>query len=146
MMTTANYIVTKDIAQRSGMIASRYRTADGRFILNERDLARVRLTPEEFVSGLAGVEMISAEVAKTLIRQGGFQMGDTLSQEDTLPPAPSNLEGESESASSNLEGEDESEVENGHHGGSEDTEGITTQGEGETPAEGEETNDTEEEA
>ena len=108
-MTTANYIVTRDIAQRSGMIASRYRTEDGRFILNERDLARVRLTPEEFVSGLAGVEMISAEVAKTLIRQNNYQMGENA------PIEPVNDEG-----------------------------GITAQGE--TPAEGEETNNTEEEA
>lgn len=111
MMTTANYIVTKDIAQRSGMIASRYRTEDGRFILNERDLARVRLTPEEYVSGLAGVEMITTEVAKTLIRQNNYQMGENA------PIEPANDEG-----------------------------GITGQEEGETPAEGEETNNTEEEA
>lgn len=76
MIDTAIYIVDRDIAIRSGLLESRYRTADGRFVLNKRDLARVRLTADEFITGLTGVEKVTPEEAKTLIAQGGFKMGD----------------------------------------------------------------------
>lgn len=76
MLDTAIYIVERDIARRSGLLASRYRTADGRFVLNNRDLARVRMTAEEYVTGLQGIEKVTHEEARTLIARGGFKMGD----------------------------------------------------------------------
>lgn len=77
-MQTATYLVTREIALRSGMIDSRYRTADGRFVLNDRDLSRVRFTPDEYVSGLSGVEKITEAEVETLIRQNNYTLGDSL--------------------------------------------------------------------
>ena len=75
MMDAATYLVSEDIARRSGLIDSRYRIADGRFVLNDRDLARIRFTTDEYVSGLPGVEKTTSEEAQTLIAQNNFQLG-----------------------------------------------------------------------
>ena len=80
-LATQLYLVTKDIAIRSGLIESRYRIADGRFVLDNKDLSRVRFTPYEYISGLAGVEKVSDEDAETLIAQNGYQMGDDVEQQ-----------------------------------------------------------------
>lgn len=80
-LATQLYLVTKDIAIRSGLIESRYRIADGRFVLDNKDLSRVRFTPDEYISGLAGVEKVSEEEAETLIAQNGYQMGDEVEQQ-----------------------------------------------------------------
>lgn len=74
-------MASADIARRAGVISSSYRTADGRFILSEHDLRSVRfsMTPEEYVTGL-DVEIVSEETSKTLIRDGGYQIGE--------PPVP----------------------------------------------------------
>lgn len=74
-LETAIYLVSEEIARRSGLTGSRYRTEDGRYLLNDRDLSRVRLTTEEYVSGLRGVEKISVQEAKTLMRQNNFAIG-----------------------------------------------------------------------
>lgn len=79
---TATYLVTKEIAIRSGLIESRYRIKDGRFVLNNRDLSRVRFTIDEYINGLSGVEKVSAEEAKTLIRQNNFSLGYIPSHEE----------------------------------------------------------------
>ena len=75
MMETARYLVSQEIAERSGMIDSRYRVADGRYVLNENDLSRVRFTVDEYVNGLSGVEKVDKDVAKTLIAQNNYQIG-----------------------------------------------------------------------
>ena len=75
MLETATYLVTKEIAIRSGLVDSRYRIADGRFVLNNRDLSRVRFEPDEYIRGLEGVEKVTRERAKTLIRQNNFAIG-----------------------------------------------------------------------
>ena len=80
-LATQLYLVTKDIAIRSGLIESRYRIADGRFVLDNKDLSRVRFTPDEYISGLAGVEKVSGEEAETLIAQNGYQMGEEVEQQ-----------------------------------------------------------------
>ena len=80
-LATQLYLVTKDIAIRSGLIESRYRIADGRFVLDNKDLSRVRFTPDEYISGLAGVEKVSEDEAETLIEQNGYQMGEEVEQQ-----------------------------------------------------------------
>lgn len=75
MLETAFYLVIKSIAVRSGVIESRYRIADGRFVLDNKDLSRIRFTVDEYISGLAGVEKVSEERAKTLIAENGYKMG-----------------------------------------------------------------------
>lgn len=74
-MDTSLYLVSYDIAVRSGLISVRYRIADGRFVLDNKDLSRVRLTSDEFVTGLQGVEKVSESEAKSLIAKNGFKMG-----------------------------------------------------------------------
>lgn len=75
-LETAIYVVTRRIAERSGMLGTRYRTTDGRFILNDRDLSRVYFTPDEYINGLQGVEKITKNEADGLIKGGGYKMGD----------------------------------------------------------------------
>lgn len=74
-LDTAFYLVTRDIAIRSGLVDVRYRTLEGKFILDNKDLSRVRFTTDEYVSGLAGVEKITEAEAQTLIARGGYKKG-----------------------------------------------------------------------
>jgi len=74
-LDTAFYLVTRDIAIRSGLVDVRYRTLDNRFVLDNKDLSRVRFTTDEYVSGLKGVEKISEAEAQTLIARGGYKKG-----------------------------------------------------------------------
>lgn len=74
-LDSAIYFVTKDIAIRSGVIQSRYRIADGRFVLDNKDLSRVRFTTDEYINGLEGVEKTDYQTAQTMIAANGYQMG-----------------------------------------------------------------------
>lgn len=75
-LDTQLYLVTKDIAIRSGLMQVRYRISDGRFVLDNKDLSRVRFTTDEYISGLNGVTKVSEEEAQTLIAQNGYKMGE----------------------------------------------------------------------
>lgn len=85
-MDYALYLVSEEIATRSGVIESRYRVSDGRFVLDSKDLSRIRFTIEEYIHGLDGVEMVDAERAKTLISANGNVMGLPKAQEPTVAP------------------------------------------------------------
>lgn len=78
----AVYFVSRDIAIRSGLIQERYRIADGRFVLNNKDLSYVRFTPDEYIDGLKGVERTSDEIAARLIAENGYQMGDDVTVQE----------------------------------------------------------------
>jgi hypothetical protein len=78
----AIYLVSRDIAIRSGLIQIRYRIADGRFVLNNKDLSYVRFTPDEYINGLAGVERTSEEIAARLIAENGYKMGDDVTAQE----------------------------------------------------------------
>lgn len=80
MDANVNFSVSADIARRSGLINMRYRTADGRFILTDKDLQRVRLTPDEFVSGLDAIRLTKSEAEK-LIAENNFKMGEASTEE-----------------------------------------------------------------
>ena len=73
-----NYVVTREVALRAGSIENKYRTADGRFILDTRSLQGIRLTSEEYVTGIEGIELISLQEAEEMIAAGGFLMGDDV--------------------------------------------------------------------
>ena len=77
MVENAFYLVSADIARRSGLINERYRTKRGLYVLDYKDLSRVQFTPEEYISGLQGVEMITAQEAKRLIMENGYKMGES---------------------------------------------------------------------
>ena len=113
MMDSATYLVTQEIAERSGLIDTRYRIADGRFVLNDRDLARVRFTTDEYISGLQGVEKVSTQEAETLIAQNNYTMGlnevvAPITETNEQPEAPVE-EQESENGDENEEVVDETE-------------------------------------
>ena len=76
------FIVTREVALRTGDIQNHYRTKDGRFILDSRTLAMIRFTPEEYISGLQGIEKITKQEALELIAKGGYHLGDS---EDVTP-------------------------------------------------------------
>lgn len=69
------YAVTQAIAQRAGVANIRYRTADGRYILDTDDLSRITLSSDEYITGLQGIEKISGQEADKLIKEGGHQRG-----------------------------------------------------------------------
>lgn len=75
MVDIAFYLVTEEIARRSGVIDSKYRTVDGRFILDNKDLSHIRFTSDEYINGLAGVEKITKNEAMYLIQQNNYAMG-----------------------------------------------------------------------
>lgn len=82
-LDTASYLVDKSVAQRAGLIGQRYMTTDGRYILDKRDLSSIRLTSEEYVTGLQGVEKITNNQAKRLINENNFSKGDKETEETT---------------------------------------------------------------
>lgn len=81
MVDNKFYLVIYSVAKRSGVIDSRYRTKDGRFILETKDLQGVRLTSDEYVTGLQGVELISKQDAMILIQDNGYQTGEETNVE-----------------------------------------------------------------
>ena len=77
-LDSAVYLVSRDVAIRSGLIQERYRIADGRFVLSLKDLSYVSFTPDEYIDGLKGVQRTSEEIAERLIAENGYQMGDDV--------------------------------------------------------------------
>ena len=71
----AFYKVTEDIAKRSGLILERYRTKDMHWILDNKDLGRVRFTSDEYIDGLKGVTKITESEANDLIAENDYKMG-----------------------------------------------------------------------
>lgn len=70
--TSASFSVSEDIAKRAGLYGLRYMTVDGRVLLSEADLRRVRLEPSEYVNGMDAVE-VTAEEANNLIAENGYR-------------------------------------------------------------------------
>lgn len=81
MIDIAFYLVTREVAERCGLLNERYITDDGKFILDNKDLSRLRLTSTEFVNGVQGIEMITKEEADDKIKQGGYQLGETINEQ-----------------------------------------------------------------
>lgn len=80
------YLASEDIAERCHVIDTAYRTKDGRYIISENALRdfRFRMTPEEFVTGLA-VELITRDEAKRLQKENGWAIGRPKATEDETP-------------------------------------------------------------
>lgn len=75
MVDVAFYLATEEIARRSGVMQSRYRVPDGRILLDNKDLSNIRLTTEEYLHGLSGIEQIDKNDAMALVRKNGYVMG-----------------------------------------------------------------------
>ena len=76
MVDAQDFLVTRDVAMRTGDISTKYRTKDGRFIIDSRTLSRIQFTSEEMLNGLSGIEKITQEEAETLIAENDYKMGD----------------------------------------------------------------------
>lgn len=74
MIDTALFLVDAVIAQRAGRMTGRYKTEEGKYILNEKDLEHVRFTTEEYLTGLKGVKKITQAEADELIKRGGYEL------------------------------------------------------------------------
>lgn len=76
------YTASEYVARRAGCLHSSYRTTDGRYIVSDNDLrnALPLMTPEEYVSGFDLIP-VTAEEAKVLVRNGGYQIGPPHSEE-----------------------------------------------------------------
>ena len=116
MRTTKYFLVKPDIAERAGVMDSRYHTSDGLMVLNEQDMGRVRLTPEEYQTGV--VERIVDEAEATnLIEEAGRKIGRLVEDspsngsEESLP-TDSEVVTDS-NAESGAESDAKSDVENG---------------------------------
>lgn len=117
MRAQVSFSASAEIAERARLTEVRYMTTDGRYILTDKDLARLNLTPEEYVSGI-DVILLTEEEAGRLIAEGGFKFGDgtggvkatgqQVTEEATEPSAAAEPESEEESESSVEEEEDSS--------------------------------------
>ena len=74
MRTTKYFLVKPAIAERAGVLSQRYQTADGLIVLNEQDMGRVRLQPEEYLTGVVE-QVVDEREAQVLIEQGGRRLG-----------------------------------------------------------------------
>ena len=81
MVDISFFLVSRELAVRSGLKDVRYRIADGRFVLDNKDLGRIRFSSDEYINGLSGIERVSEQEAQALIAQNGFVMGDIPSEE-----------------------------------------------------------------
>ena len=134
--------MSRAIAERTGRINARYRTRDGRYIIDNNDLKRLRLTAEEYITGLKGVERIDDTEAKRLIALGGRAMGvapvEDASPADMIEEA---LEG---AAAPSEDAVDEAAIQSQQTEQEEEENAAPTEGEG--LAEGDEAAPAEEEA
>lgn len=74
MRTASYYKVKPSVAVRAGVASARYRTDDGMMIVNEQDVRMIRLTPEEYLTGVVEA-VLTEEEAKMLIAKGGHKLG-----------------------------------------------------------------------
>ncbi len=68
------FSVSADVAERCGVSESSYKTKDGRSIVTARELQRLLLSPDEYVSGVDAVRLTKKEAEKA-IKDGGYQLG-----------------------------------------------------------------------
>ncbi len=73
MVNNAYYLTDAEVARRAGVYDVAYVTADGKFVLDLADFKRLRLTPEEYIGGVNGVEKVTRERAMALIAENGHR-------------------------------------------------------------------------
>ena len=111
MVDIAFFKVTRSIALRTGLLKYRYRTVDNKFIIDNKDLQRVRMTSDEMIHGFSGIEKISLEEVQRLKAENNYKMGDDNMAEDTTKPIDivENIEEETEPEVEYIETGDEPE-------------------------------------
>lgn len=74
--TVQLYLVSKELAERTGFDKQRYVTKDGRYIVNDRDLRIARLTEQE----KEAAEPITKEQSRQLISENGYKTGNSIKE------------------------------------------------------------------
>ena len=103
MVEIGFYLVTEAIARRAGVIDSRYRTQDGRFVLDDKDLSFIRLTPDEYLTGLQGIEKVTKQEALSEIQMENYQMGAQEVQQPVAGEQPAEASSEPAESVENTE-------------------------------------------
>lgn len=93
MIDIGFYAVTPEVAQRAGLQGQRYKTADGEYILDNKDLERITLTSQEFLTGIQGIRAVTQEEAERLIAEGKYQLGGETETADNAEVTNEETEG-----------------------------------------------------
>ncbi len=80
MKESIYFSVSKDIAERCGVVDTTYKTKDGRSIVTSREMQRLMLTPDEYVNGVDAIRMTKKEAEKA-IKDGGYNLGSKEKEE-----------------------------------------------------------------
>lgn len=86
MRQTKYFLVKEKIAERADVINERYHTEDGLMVLGEQDMGRVRLEPEEYLTGVVE-QVVSEEEAVKLIDAAGRKLGPLVVEQAEDNPA-----------------------------------------------------------
>ena len=130
LKTSASFSVSEEIAKRAGLYGLRYMTEEGRVLLSESDMRRIRLEPDEYVHGMDAIE-VTGDEAKALIAANGYRK---LPDEEAQDAPEEEIEGESsmveneepeDEVTSEPEPEPEPEPDEGGEGGKEEEETET---------------------
>lgn len=81
MRTTKYFLVKPGVAERAGVLNQRYHTQDGLMVLNEQDMAKVRLKPEEYLTGVVE-QVVSEDEAAQLIEQADRVLGPLVKEQE----------------------------------------------------------------
>lgn len=144
----ANFVVTREVAERTGDISNIYMTADGRYVIDARLLSRIRLTSQEYLTGLEDIEMVSREEALTLIARGGYRTGPSVTGDAAAEAVQEDGAGSSSDSSSEVldAGDSSSEPQDDSSGSEAQAEDVTWDDEGDSGSLSEDTaNEKEEE-
>ena len=88
MVDIAFYFATREIAERCGKTQNRFVITDGRYVLDNADLDSIRLTSDEYITGLQGIERVDKETALAAIKANGSKMGYQVNNTITTEPTP----------------------------------------------------------
>lgn len=86
MRQTKYFLVKEAIAERAGVLNERYHTEEGLMVLGEQDMGRVRLEPEEYLTGVVE-QVVSEEEAVKLIDAAGRKLGPLVVEQTEDNPA-----------------------------------------------------------
>ena len=69
MKKETTFLASEGIARRAGVMETRYRTPQGRYVLSEKDIRQIRfqMTPEEYVNGL-DARIVTTEEAREILK------------------------------------------------------------------------------
>lgn len=74
MIDVCYYLATRDVLARCGLLGQRYRTEDGLYIIDNKDLSRITPTSEEYLNGVSGISAISVSDAKKMIAENSYTL------------------------------------------------------------------------